>query len=337
MTALVRYDEACRALAAARSVDEVREIRNTADALRVYARQAKNRTLESDAAEIRIRAEHRLGELMAAQRETVGLAKGGWKSRGFDDNPQDVTATLAEAGIDKNLADRARRYAAIPADEFEAAIKEWRAALEQGSDRVTARLISEDERRRNRKPTSPPPPLDGQYRVIYADPPWQYNDSGVGADGDIFGKAERHYDTLSIDALCALPVANHVGPDAVLFLWVTSPLLEECFPVINAWGFSYKTSIVWDKVAHNYGHYVSVRHELLLIATRGSCTPDRPTPMPDSVMSIPRSQVHSEKPAAFRELIERLYDGPRLELFARAACDGWTTWGDQASERAAAV
>jgi hypothetical protein len=65
--------------------------------------------------------------------------------------------------------------------------------------------------------------------------------------------------------------------------------------VIEAWGFTYKTSFVWDKVRHNYGHYNSVRHELLLVCTRGSCTPDEPTPMPDSVVVEERSDVHSER------------------------------------------
>jgi N6-adenosine-specific RNA methylase IME4 len=300
--------------------------------LRAYARQAKNRTLEINAAEIRLRAERRLGELIAAQRETYGLNKGR-ASRGSRTDPRN-SATLAEAGIDKHLADRARRYAAIPLDEFDDIVLEWRAAIARETDRVTVHLLRQGERRLNRTPSTPAAPLAGHYRVVYADPPWEYNNAGVITDGDAYGRAAKHYDTLSIAELCALPIEDRVCADAVLFLWVTSPLLEECFPVINAWGFSYKTSIVWDKVAHNYGHYVSVRHELLLIATRGSCLPDRPTPMPDSVLSIPRSKVHSEKPVEVRALIERLYDGPRLELFARQQVDGWSTWGDQA-ERAA--
>ena len=171
---------------------------------------------------------------------------------------------------------------------------------------------------------------DGVFRVFYADPPWAYDDSGVIVAGDAYGRAERHYPTMTIDELVALPVVEHVADDAVLFLWVTSPLLSACWPVIEAWGFTYKTSLVWDKVAHNFGHYVSVRHQHLLICTRGSCTPDQPTPMPDSVVTIRRSGQHSEKPEEFRALISRLYPlGPRLELFGRRAMDGWTVYGNQ--------
>ena len=335
--ALVRYDAACRAIAAARSVHEVRKIHSMAEAMRAFAKQAKNRSLEIDAAEIRFRAERRVGELMDAQRATEGLSKGaaggGKKAgpRGSLLDPRDKRPTLAEAGInDKHLADRARKLAAIPKDVFDPMVDEWRQRVEQETERITVHLLREGERHQRRRPNSAPPPLEGQYRVVYADPPWAYGNSGVITDNDAYGRAARHYDTMSIEALCAMPVQAHVGADAVLFLWVTSPLLAECWPVIDAWGFTYKASIVWDKVAHNFGHYVSVRHELLLICTRGACLPDRPTPMPDSVQTIKRSDIHSEKPPEFRTLIERLYDGPRIELFARAQVQGWDTWGDQA-------
>src|SRR4029450_12226769 len=150
--------------------------------------------------------------------------------------------------------------------------------------------------------------LTGRYRVVYADPSWQYSDSGVITSSDAYGRAERHYPTMSVKEIAALPVCDHIADNAVLFLWITSPLLMECSPVIDGWGFTYKTSFVWDKVDHNYGHYNSVRHEVLLVATRGSCLPDRPTPMPDSVQTIRRSREHSAKPEEFRALIMRLYD-----------------------------
>ena len=117
--------------------------------------------------------------------------------------------------------------------------------------------------------------------------------------------------------------------------WVTAPmLLENPGPreVIEAWGFKPKTGIVWDKVLHNWGHYVGVYHEHLIIATRGSCMPDVPTPLPDSVQVIRRSGEHSEKPEFFRkEIIERLYTtGPRLELFGRRPVEGWSVFGNDA-------
>lgn len=168
---------------------------------------------------------------------------------------------------------------------------------------------------------------EGKHRVLYVDPPWKYNDERTGLV-DYTG-AEDHYPTLTIDELSALSVSELALPDAVLFLWATSPLLDDAFQIIAAWGFEYKTSFVWDKVRHNYGHYNSVRHELLLVATRGSCTPDSDK-LRDSVVECPRGE-HSEKPDVFYEIIEEMYQrGPRLELFARRKRKGWKAWGNQA-------
>jgi N6-adenosine-specific RNA methylase IME4 len=173
--------------------------------------------------------------------------------------------------------------------------------------------------------------LTGMYRVIYADPPWLYGDSGPTADGSL-GKSERHYPGMTIDELCRLPVAAHCTPHAVLFLWTTAPfLMMNPGPreVLEAWGFDYKTGLVWDKVFGNFGHYVHVAHEHLLICTRGSCLPDEPIPSPSSVYHERRSSIHSEKPAGVRKLIEQLYTtGPYLELFGREPVPGWSVFGN---------
>lgn len=171
-----------------------------------------------------------------------------------------------------------------------------------------------------------PAAVTGKYRVIYADPPWKYNDRLVEG----YGPAEYHYPTMTIDELCAMPVKGMAEDNAVLFLWVTSPLLEDSFRIIHAWGFEYKTSFVWDKIKHNMGHYNSVRHEFLLVCTRGSCTPDN-LKLYDSVVSIERTE-HSVKPAEFRAIIDDIYtSGKKLELFARRPADGWDVWGNDAN------
>ena len=145
---LAKYDAACRALAEAKNVDEVRAIRDAADAMRAAARVARNKQLEVDAAEIRFRAERRLGELIAAQRETVGLAKGGqpYQSTGSKADPVEAAPTLAEAGIDKHLADRARKMAAVPQAKFDGMIGDWRDRVEAENERVTTNLLAVGEK-----------------------------------------------------------------------------------------------------------------------------------------------------------------------------------------------
>jgi len=165
---------------------------------------------------------------------------------------------------------------------------------------------------------------DAKYRVIYADPPWKYGDQLT----EDYGPVKFHYPAMTIKELCALPVRDLCETDAVLFMWVTSPLLYEAAPIIESWGFTYKTSFVWDKIKHNMGHYNSVRHEFLLICTRGSCTPDVKQ-LFDSVQSIERTK-HSAKPEEFRTIIDTLYPhGKRIELFARKATANWDVWGNQ--------
>lgn len=166
----------------------------------------------------------------------------------------------------------------------------------------------------------------GQFTVIYADPPWSYNDKCD--DGAVqAGGVEKHYPAMSLTELKALAVPS--ASDAVLFLWATSPLLPEALELSQAWGFRYKASFVWDKIKHNMGHYNSVRHEFLLVCVKGNCTPQN-VKLYDSVQSVERT-AHSEKPETFREIIETLYPhGARLEMFGRKQTKGWITWGNQA-------
>jgi len=203
--------------------------------------------------------------------------------------------------------------------------QEWQEL--SGANEAPAIATSTDMRKLYREVTARPEPTpelpDGQYRVVYADPPWQYGDRLV----DGYGPAEDHYRTLSVGEIATIGIHTRVAKDAVLFLWVPSPMLEEGLLVARQWGFIYKASFVWDKVAHNYGHYNSVRHEFLLICTRGSCLPES-RELIDSVQEIPRRERHSAKPGQFREIIMQLYPtGPRIELFAREKARDWDVWG----------
>lgn len=170
----------------------------------------------------------------------------------------------------------------------------------------------------------------GRFQVIYADPPWSYNNSGLN------GSAASHYPTMTTDDIAAMPVSSYATSNAVLFMWATNPLLEDAMQVLKGWNFAYKTNFVWVKDRGAYGKlgfYNYGRHELLLIATRGSCVPSIET-LPDSVITADKSR-HSAKPDEFYELIERMYPGPYLELFARNRRDGWSVWGNETEEEVA--
>jgi len=176
--------------------------------------------------------------------------------------------------------------------------------------------------------------LEGMYRIIYADPPWLYGDSGATVDGSL-GKAERHFPGMTIKELCDLPVQAHALPNAILFCWVTAPMLYENpgpREVIEAWGFKPKTGRVWDKVLGMPTHYaLQGCHEHLIIATRGSCLPDVPTPHDKSIFVERRGEEHSGKPESVRQWIEKRWtSGPYLELFGRRPVEGWSVFGNDA-------
>lgn len=256
--------------------------------------------------------------------------------RGMNDRLLKNLSNLSGTDDDRNGSTAAAQVAQITGTN-RTYVSEAKSLLQNAPDlaeQVKAGEIKITEARRQlaqrQKQEAPPLPTN-KYRVWYADPPWAYGNAGVIGETDNYGHAQRHYPTMTIDELCAMgpDIKAACEDDAVLFMWVTSPLLEECFPVIKAWGFKYKTSFVWDKVGHNFGHYNSVRHELLLVCTRGSCTPDEKT-LYDSVITVEKSRTHSEKPEAFRRMIDSLYTwGNRIELFARCNADGWDSWGNE--------
>ena len=167
-----------------------------------------------------------------------------------------------------------------------------------------------------------------KFTVIYADPPWAYNDKQGGSISEKYGSAEKHYPSMTLSELEALQISEIAADNCVLWLWATSPLLEDALQLSKAWGFKYKAQFIWDKIKHNMGHYNSVRHELLLICTRGSCVPQI-SKLFDSVQSIERAE-HSRKPDEFRHIIDTIYpEGNRVELFARRQAKGWQTWGNE--------
>lgn len=272
------------------------------------------------------------------RREQAQAKPRGWTAKSLSfvnsqmkEEPINVTKEIAKAvGVGEQTVSRVRQIEQHATPEVKEAVLAGTMSINEGYKRVRAEKKKQEREKaieeahtagkESRSIDLYDPPC--KYRVIYADPPWSYNDK---QNTGTLGGAEKHYDTMPLEDICALPVPS--TDEAVLFMWVTSPMLEDSFKVINAWGFKYKSSFVWDKVLHNMGHYNSVRHEFLLIATKGSCTPDVQR-LHDSVVSIKREE-HSRKPEEFRDIIDEIYPiGDRLEMFARTAPEGWDVWGN---------
>jgi len=164
------------------------------------------------------------------------------------------------------------------------------------------------------------------YSVIYADPPWKFE--VWGAESWRTSVADNHYPCMSSAEIAAMQIP--AADDCVLFLWATVPCLPQVLDVMRAWGFEYKSLIVWKKDRPGTGYWTLNLVELLLIGTRGNVPAPLPGDQPPQVIEAPRGRRHSEKPEVFAEMIERLYPSvPKLEMFARTARPGWDVWGNE--------
>jgi len=177
-----------------------------------------------------------------------------------------------------------------------------------------------------------------KYATIYADPPWYFKNYSAKGTGRA---AISHYDVLSLEDLKRFPIHDYVAKDCVLFLWVTDPMLPQGLELMQAWGFQFKTvAFNWVKTNKDglekkvgddpfftgLGYWTRANPELCLLGTRG-----RPKRKAKDVrrLVVSERQEHSRKPVEVYERIERLVDGPYLELFARETRSGWCALGNE--------
>jgi len=285
---LALYDQACRLLAEAKAVDEVKEVLNQAEAIKAYARQAENRTLEADALEIRFRAERRLGEMILSQKETVGLHKGGRPSEKTRSEKEQVLEPppikLQEVGISRKLSSHAQKMASVPQEKFEASLATFRDEVASAKGRMTTDLLkvgAEEEQRRARRDlaqalSDKAAEITGtrKYPAIYFDPPWKRK------QGLTDRSYENHYPTMTWDDIVAW--ARQMAPllldDAWGFMWVPrahmlalhrtviEAEIVETGEIVKAWvrmplawaiaeamGFDqYSTAYVWTKTDEEF-------------------------------------------------------------------------------------
>lgn len=186
-----------------------------------------------------------------------------------------------------------------------------------------------EEKQHERKLLSSPSLPKGKYNIIYADPAWTFYAGG-------YKNQSQHYDTMSIQEICDLPIKELAADNCILFLWVTFPILPESFKVIESWGFTYSTvGFTWVKATKDkkgfffgLGNWTRSNAELCLIATKGSI--ERKDASISQIIYEP-VQEHSKKPDIVREKIVQLVgDLPRIELFGRGkAPNGWKFWGNE--------
>lgn len=176
-----------------------------------------------------------------------------------------------------------------------------------------------------------------KFGTVMADPPWRF----TNRTGKVAPEHKRlsRFPTLDLDAICALPVAEHLLETAHCYLWVPNALLPDGLKVLEAWGFSYKSNIIWHKVrkdggsdGRGVGFYFRNVTEIILFGVRGKNARTLAPGRTQVNLFSTRKREHSRKPDEQYDIIEACSAGPYLEMFGRGKRDGWTVWGNQASD-----
>jgi N6-adenosine-specific RNA methylase IME4 len=321
-----RLTAACKALAEATRVEDVKLVRDQAAAVRHLLReQGYARDIQEQAAELKLRAERRLGELLAALPKRHG-------ARPADAGSHDVTPVSA-LGIGKMDSSRWQRIAAMPSEVFEEHIARSKDA---GQELTTAGLLRLASQLRKAK-AAPDMPAPGcctvedlhelvrsgrRFGTMYLDPPWKYD----ARQEDPTHRSRCRYPTMGLEEIARLPVAELAAAESHCHLWTTNAFIAQAIDLLRLWGFAYKSMFVWCKPQMGLGHYWRVSHELLLLGVKGECPFQEHDEKSWGVFERGR---HSAKPEQVRLLIEKVSPGPRLELFARDTAEGWVSWGNQ--------
>jgi N6-adenosine-specific RNA methylase IME4 len=174
-----------------------------------------------------------------------------------------------------------------------------------------------------------------RFATVLADPPWRFHN----ATGKIAPEHRRlaRYGTMTLDDVCALPVPALAADVAHLYLWTPNALLAEGLATMQAWGFVYKSNLVWHKVrkdggsdGRGVGFYFRNVTELVLFGVRGKRARTLAPARRQVNLIATRKREHSRKPDELYSIVEACSPGPRVELFARGAREGWASWGNQA-------
>lgn len=324
---LMNVERARAYIALAKSTDEVKDVRDKAEAIRRYlrARGASTET-QNDAAEVRMWAERKLGELTRELPKAKGGGEKGVGRRGKNAvascNRIPTTPTLAEQGIAKIDAHRWQKLADIAEPAFTRHVAEVRAKGERLTTGAAIKLARQESKAALAEElrAKPPPPVSGHFDVIVIDPPWQYAKRAE----DITHRGRNPYPDMSTEAICALPVAARAERDCTLWLWTTNAFMRDAFRCLDAWGFAEKTILTWVKDRMGTGDWLRGKTEHCILATRG-----KPTVVltNQTTALLAPLREHSRKPDEFYALVEALCPGTRLDMFAREPRNGWVLWG----------
>lgn len=249
--------------------------------------------------------------ILARQRQTE-LAKNQKPLAPNDTKGKASTQVSKQIGVSTTTFERAKKIIEKGSPELQKKVRNGTTSIAHAYTQI------QQIERQDLIPLAPMP--IGTSDIIMADPPWKY-------DFFLRGSPNSHYNSMSMDELKALKIPS--AENCILFLWATNPKLKEALELMEYWGFTYKTNLVWCKDRIGTGLYVRGKHELLLIGKKGEFHVPPGRDRPESTIFAKRGK-HSEKPKVVYEIIEKMFPNRKyLELFARNKQTGWKSWGNQ--------
>jgi len=328
---LVLLNEAKSLIDKAKTIPELKSLSSKAEAVRAYSKRiGATLSIQNRAAEVKVRAERKAGEML----REMGLRGGDRKSKGHD-----VTLKLSDIPITRKDSTRWQIEASVPAKVFEQFIAN---PLNNTGEITSAHLlrlgkkIREQRRVVSTTPTASlsedgfvatfdDPRVSGQIKCLYLDPPWAY------ADNACAGGVGLQYPTMTVKQICDLPTWQLLHKDgAHVWMWTTWPMIREGAPhkVLAAWHLRWVGEMVWVKPGLGVGRWLRPSTEVLVFAV---CERNLPLRRYNQRGHLEAKRLgHSRKPDEFYALIESLSPGPYLELFARRRRKGWLRWGNEA-------
>ncbi len=330
---MLSVERAREFLAKSKSVDEVRDVADKAKAVSLYLR-SRDASIESqnDAAEIRLRAERRLGELTAELEKNKGgrpekASKKAPEKTGNDARPVSAPTpmTLAEQGIKKQDAAKWQQIAKIPEKKFEKVIADTKAKGQRLTANAPLKMIRQEKKAdlAAELRAKPVPQATGRFNVIVIDPPWMHDKRAE----DITQRGQGDYPRMEIEEIKALPVADRAEENCILWCWVTNQHMRQAYECLDAWGFVEKSILTWGKDHFGNGDWLRGQTEHCILAVKGSPIV---TLTNQSTLLEGKKREHSRKPDEFYALVEALCPGTKLEMFAREPHnDQWQVWGNE--------